>query len=114
MEIKAPKFNVDNLFEMHTYTDIVLGSITHHIPVTLPFGGGNAARDILREETFTGNTVLHTTRGPMNISFPIEADSLQEAVLKFDETLAKTIQDMQAQSLRSRIITGGGTFNKNN
>lgn len=113
MEIKAPKFNIDNLFEVHTYTDVVLGSITHNIPMRVFSGQGVPARDHLRQEIFTGNTILHTTRGPMNISFPIEALTLYDAVLNFDFHLNKTIKEMQDQQLRNQILSGGGAINNN-
>lgn len=108
MEIKAPRFNADNLYEIYTYTDINLGSISHHIPVKASIGVSAVPyRDHTRQEMFIGNTVLHTTRGPMNINFPIEATSLHDAVLNFNLALDKMMKEMQAQQLRSALLGAG-------
>lgn len=114
--IKAPQFNADNLYEIHTYTDVVLGTISHHIPIKTSIGVNAAPyRDHTRQEMFIGNTILHTTRGPLNVSFPIEAVSLHDAVLNFNFHLNKMMKQMQDEQLRNKIITGGQVpFNKKN
>lgn len=115
MEIKAPKFNEDNLYEIHTYTDIALGTISHHIPIKTCVGVGAVPyRDHTRPEIFVGNTILHTTRGPMNVNFPIEAASLHDAVLNFNLHLNKMMKEMQDQQLRNKLLSPmGGTLNNN-
>lgn len=110
MDIKQPAFNASNLYETRTFTDITLGSITQHIPV-ISSAVGMPTRDIVREEMFIGSTVLHTTGGPMNISFPIPGTNLGEAVANYDQALKNTLDEMKTRALRNKIITGGGLLN---
>lgn len=111
--LKPPQFNGSNLYDTRVYTDRTLGTITHNVPVVTceNTGRGMPARDPLREDLFEGSTVIHTTNGPMNISFPIPATSLHEAVSKFNEALETAFKEMQARALRNKIITGGGPVN---
>lgn len=109
---QAPKFNTSNLYEVKTYTDAILGTITHNIPIAV-FEHGVHAIDSVRRSVFAGNTVLHTTNGPLNITFPIEAESLWEAAANFNVALQNAIEEMQTRQLRNKIITGGGPINNN-
>lgn len=113
MEIQAPVFNTSNLYEVKTYTDAVLGTITHNVPVIL-LDIGIPARDMVREDVFSGNTILHTTNGPLNLTFPIAAKTIQEAAANFNVALQHAMEEMQTRQLRNKIITGGGINNKKN
>lgn len=113
MEIKAPKFNENNLYEIRTYTDIALGTIYHHIPIKTSAIGAPTYRDSTRPDIFIGSTVVHTTRGSLNTDFPIEAVSLHDAVLNFNLYLDKMLKEMQAQQLRNNLLSPLGVVLNN-
>lgn len=104
MTLKVNGISADNFFKIETYTDPAAGSIAHYIPVTTIDG----TRDMLREDKFVGSCVLNTPRGPMNISFPINALNLFKAVQEFPNAVRDAVKEMQSQQLRNNIATGGG------
>lgn len=109
--LKANPLSNDNLYQIHTISDPQTGTILWHVPIVVSEGPGVPARDPLRMDVFLGTCVLQTPRGPMNISFPLEATTLREAIDAFPAGVVAAVEQMQQNALRNRIATGGGAVN---
>lgn len=100
-----------NLYREETYTDRRVGSLQILTPVT-----GRGERDASRPVLFVGQTQVLTPSGALPLSFEIDAQTLDEAVLKFgadaEEALAQTMQrleEMRREAASSLIVPGSGT-----
>ena len=87
-------FTLDNknLYREQSYTDLKAGSIRRLLPVK-PDG----SPDETRTEIFVGTTQLMTNEGPLPVQARLMANSFQEALAVFPETVRKATEEMIAQ-----------------
>ncbi|MSQ69008.1 MAG: hypothetical protein EXR83_12635 [Gammaproteobacteria bacterium] len=106
--------DLDNLYREESYTDMQAASVRVLTPVT-PGGERDPARACL----YIGDTTLMTQMGPLPVQFPLEADSLQQALAAFPEGVRQAIERLSerardmARDESSRIVVpsklpGGG------
>ena len=81
-----------NLYREENYTDIKAGSIRRLIPVQ-PDGTPDAART----EIFIGTTQLMTNEGPLPVQARLMANSLQEALSIFPDSMRQATLEMIEQ-----------------
>ncbi len=97
-----------NLYREEIVTDLKVASIRKLVPI-LPDG----SRDPSREPLFTGQTTLMTQAGPVPVTCPIEATTLEEATALFPEAvrlgverLMEEVREVQRRE-SSRIVVPG-------
>ncbi len=92
--VESLDFTMDqqNLYREENYTDLKAGSIRRLIPV-LPDG----APDTARTEIYIGTTQLMTHEGPLPVQARLIANSFQEAISVFPETMRQATLDMVEQ-----------------
>ena len=107
--------DLDNLYREESYTDMQAASVRVPTPVT-PEG----TRDPDRACLYIGDTTLMTQMGPLPVQFPLEANSLQQALAAFPEGVRAAIERLSerardmARDESSRIVVpstklpGGG------
>jgi hypothetical protein len=90
------------------YTDLRVASIRKLIPIK-----ADGSPDGTREPLFSGQTTLMTNAGPVPVSCPIEARTLEEATAKFPEAIKQAVErlvdearEMQRREM-SRIVVPG-------
>jgi hypothetical protein len=99
------KINLQNLFMEEVFTDLRVANIRRLTPVK-----PNGEPDKTREVMYIGQTQLMSPHGPMPISFPIEAKSLQQAIEKFPAVMEQFVDKIMAEARemqrqeQSRII----------
>ncbi len=98
----------ENLYREEVFTDLKVASIRKLVPIR-PDG----SPDPSREPVFTGQTTLMTQAGPVPVTCPIEATTLEEATAKFPEAiklgverLMDEVRDAQRREA-SRIVVPG-------
>jgi hypothetical protein len=103
------KFNLDNLYEEETFTDLTYATIRRLTPVKVD-GSIDESRDIF----FTGTAQLMSPNGPVPVTCLIEgATNLSEAAAKLPEAIEKTVAAMIAEAKEmqrqeaSRIVLPG-------
>lgn len=98
----------DNLYLEEVFTDLKIATIRRLSPVK-----SDGSPDASRPTLFQGQTQLMSQMGPLPVSCPIEATSLDEAMDRFPEAIAEAIERMieEARELQrqdaSRIIVPG-------
>jgi hypothetical protein len=97
-----------NLYREEIFTDLRVASIRKLVPV-LPDGSPDSSR----QPVFTGQTTLMTQAGPVPVTCPIEATTLEEATAKFPEAvrlgverLMEEVREVQRREA-SRIVVPG-------
>jgi len=99
------KVNLQNLYQEEVFTDLRVANIRRLTPVK-----PNGEIDKTREIFYVGQTQLMSPHGPMPISFPIEAKSLQQAIEKFPAVMEQFVEKIMAEARemqrqeQSRII----------
>ncbi len=99
------KINLQNLFMEEVFTDLRVANIRRLTPVK-----PNGEADKTREVMYIGQTQLMSPHGPVPISFPIEAKSLQQAIEKFPAVMEQFVDKIMAEARemqrqeQSRII----------
>ena len=100
--------NAVNLYKEESYTDRQVGTIQRLTPVKQ-----DGSKDPDREMLYFGQTQIMTQAGPMPISFPIQAKSIDEAVLGFGEAAKagiedtmKRIEEMRREQASSIVVPG--------
>jgi hypothetical protein len=88
-------------YRVDRYTDIQAGEILRHVPVTI-----DGIQDPMRTEVFIGKTTMQTNRGPMELTFEIEARTLQEAFAVWAQSLEAKLEQMQSEATKARILNG--------
>jgi len=68
----------DSLYREENFTDLKVASIRRLVPIK-PDGSDDPTRDVI----FVGHTTLLSQAGPVPVSFPIEATTLEDALDKF-------------------------------
>ncbi len=81
-----------NLYREENYTDLKAGSIRRLVPVLVD-GGPDAART----DIFIGTTQLMTQEGPLPVQARLMANSFQEALSVFPDTMRKATLEMIEQ-----------------
>lgn len=100
--------DLNNLYREENYTDLKLGSIQKLVPVK-----ADESVDLSRQPRFIGQAQLMTQYGPIPISAPIEATTLEEACKKFPDALEKAMDRLAEEAQRrqveeaSRIVVPG-------
>ena len=101
-------FDLENLYQEETFTDLRVGSLRRLTPVT-PDG----SRDMGRPQLFTGQAQLMSPAGPLPIQCNIDATSLKEAIGKFPQAINQAVEKLvkEAEEIRrqeaSRIVVPG-------
>ncbi len=98
----------DNLYREESITDLRVATIRRLIPIN-----ADGTDDLRRPIQYIGNTQIISQLGPLPISTPIEATSLQEALRKFPQAVKEAVDQMveEAKEYRrqesSRIVVPG-------
>lgn len=97
-----------NLYREEFITDLRVATIRRLIPIN-----ADGTDDISRPTQYIGTTQIISQMGPLPISAPIEAASLQEAIEKFPQAVKDAVDQMveEAKEYRrqesSRIVVPG-------
>lgn len=97
-----------NLYREESITDLRVATIRRLIPIN-----ADGTDDINRPTQYIGSTQIISQMGPLPISAPIEAASLQEAIEKFPQAIKAAVDQMveEAKEYRrqesSRIVVPG-------
>ena len=99
-----------DLYREETFTDRRVGSIRRLVPV-----GHDGADDPARPVVFEGQTTLLTPGGRLPLRFPVEADTLAQALERFgaaagsalEETLAE-LAELRRQAASPLVVPGSG------
>ena len=97
-----------NLYREESITDLRVATIRRLIPIN-----ADGTDDISRPTQYIGSTQIISQMGPLPISAPIEAASLQEAIEKFPQAIKDAVDQMveEAKEYRrqesSRIVVPG-------
>src|SRR6266566_7343459 len=109
-KIPEPKMDAANLYREDIFTDRKVGTIRRLTPVKTD-GNTDAARRVL----FVGEAQLLTAMGALPLTFEIEAQSLEDAIVKygpavkvaFDRAMQE-IQEMRRQASSSIVLPERG------
>ncbi len=82
----------ENLYREQSYTDLNAGSIRRLLPVK-PDGSPDDART----EIYVGTTQLMTNEGPLPVQARLMANTFQEALAVFPETMRRATLEMIEQ-----------------
>jgi hypothetical protein len=109
MPLSEMQVDRDNLYREETFTDLKVATLQVLRPVK-PDGSPDPGRATL----FVGQTTLMSQAGPVPVSCPIEAESLEDAMRQFPEAVARAVErlieearEFQRQEA-SRIVVPGG------
>ncbi len=97
-----------NLYREESITDLRVATIRRLIPINT-----DGTDDRSRPTQYIGSTQIISQMGPLPISAPIEAASLQEAIEKFPQAIKDAVDQMveEAKEYRrqesSRIVVPG-------
>lgn len=97
-----------NLYREESITDLRVATIRRLIPIN-----ADGTDDTSRPTQYIGTTQIISQMGPLPISAPIEAASLQEAIEKFPQAVKDAVDQMveEAKEYRrqesSRIVVPG-------
>ena len=84
--------DLQNLYREQSYTDLKAGSIRRLLPVK-----ADGSPDETRTEIYVGTTQLMTNEGPLPVQARLMANSLQEALTIFPQTMREATREMVAQ-----------------
>ncbi len=120
MSSEAPKpigeiaVDAANLYREETFTDLRVATLQRFTPVK-PDG----SRDESREVLYIGQTQLLSQAGPVPVSCPIEAKSLEEAMQKFPEAIKQAVErlidearEIQRQEASSIVVPSTSSMGK--
>lgn len=106
-ELPEIKLDENNLYIEEVFTDRRVGTVMKLTPVYK-----DGSRDDKRKVLYVGQASLMTPMGTLPLSFPLEADNLEDAVLKYpaaaNEALERTLEELQElrrEQAGSGIIT---------
>lgn len=107
-DLREVQVDRNNLYREETFTDLKVAWIRRLTPVK-----ADGSPDPARRTSFVGETQLMSPAGPIPLSYPIEAESLEQALDRFPKALQRAVEDMMAaaEELRrqemSRIVIPG-------
>lgn len=90
--------DIANLYREENYTDLRIGSLQKLVPVKV-----DGSDDPSRTPKFIGQAQLMTQYGPIPISAPINAVTLEEACKKFPEALDQAMDRLAEEAQRRQI-----------
>lgn len=96
-------FSKKAVYRVERYTDNLAGNINRLVPVL-----DTGERDPRRAESFSGDCILYTNRGPMPITFEIKATSLDEAMDNFAVAIADKLEEIKSKAVQAQIMSGIG------
>ncbi len=93
-QVEDLDFTMDeqNLYRDESYTDLKAGSIRRLVPVLT-----DGAADAARTEIYIGTTQLMTQEGPLPVQARLMANSFQEALSVFPDTMRQATLEMIEQ-----------------
>lgn len=97
-----------NLYREESITDLRVASIRQLIPINV-----DGTNDTSRPIQYIGSTQIMSQMGPLPITAPIEASTLQEALAKFPQAVKDAVDAMieeakeQRRQESSRIVVPG-------
>jgi len=100
--------DTENLYREESITDLRVASIRRLIPINL-----DGTDDTDRPIQYIGSTQIMSQMGPLPITAPIEAATLQEALEKFPQAVKNAVDAMieeakeQRRQESSRIVVPG-------
>ncbi len=110
MNLDNVQIDKSNLYREESYTDLKVGSLQVLVPVQ-----ADGTNDDTRETMYVGQTQLMSQAGPLPLTAPIQAASLQEALEKFPEAVKKAVdklveeaKEMQRQEASRIVVPGAG------
>ena len=102
------KVDTANLYREEIFTDLRVATLRRLVPVR-PDGSDDSGRPVL----FSAQTTLMTQAGPVPVSAPIDATTIEEAARKFPEAIQVAVEKLvdEARELQrrelSRIVVPG-------
>jgi len=100
--------DLDNLYREESFTDLKAASIRRMVPMKR-----DGSDDDGRPALYLGETTILSARGPLPVSAPIEAASLEEAVQKFPDAIQAAVErlieearEMQRQEMNRIVVPG--------
>ena len=110
MNLDNVQIDKSNLYREESYTDLKVGSLQVLVPVQ-----ADGTNDDTRETMYVGQTQLMSQAGPLPLTAPIQAASLQEALEKFPEAVKQAVdklveeaKEMQRQEASRIVVPGAG------
>jgi len=100
--------DTENLYREESFTDMKIAQIRRLTPVK-PDGSDDTSRKVM----FIGETSIMSSRGPLPIHTPIEAENLEDAFNQFPEAVNAAVERMieEAKEIQrqeaSRIVVPG-------
>ena len=105
-----PDMNPADLWIEEVYTDRRIGTLRKLTPVK-----GDGERDDSRDVQWVGETQVLSQLGTLPITFPLEAETLEEAAKKFGgeakkaiERTVRELQELRRQQASSIVVPQGG------
>jgi len=101
-DLRELEVDRNNLYREETFTDLKVAWIRRLTPVT-PDGSPDPSRTAV----FSGETQLMSPAGPIPVSCPIEAESLEQALERLPQALQRAVDEMMtaAEELRRQEMT---------
>lgn len=100
--------DLDNLYREESFTDLKAASIRRMVPIKR-----DGSDDDSRPALYLGETTILSQRGPLPVSAPIEAGSLEEALSKFPDAIQAAVErlieearEMQRQEMNRIVVPG--------
>lgn len=100
----------ENLYREESFTDLKIAQIRRLTPVK-----ADGSEDPSRPTMFIGETQIMSTRGPLPVHTPIEAENLEDAFDKFPEAINAAVErmieeakEMQRQEASRIVVPGQG------
>ncbi len=90
--------NTDSLYREEVYTDLNAVTLRRLLPVTAA-----GVPDPEREPIFLGEASIMTHLGPMPLSFPIQAASLEEACALFPQGVREAVEELDQRARENAL-----------
>lgn len=90
--------NTDSLYREEVYTDLNAVTLRRLLPVTAA-----GEPDLERDPIFLGEASIMTHLGPMPLSFPIQAASLEEACALFPQGVREAVEELDQRARENAL-----------
>ena len=87
--------NMETMYKQEEYTDTMAGSIKKLVPVK-----SDGSIDEKRLEIFVGQTSIMLPSGPMPVQAVLDADTLDNAIKVFPDTMEKAINELAEKLMK--------------
>jgi hypothetical protein len=87
----------DNLYREQAITDLRVASIRQLIPIK-PDGSDDPSRETM----YVASTQIMSQMGPLPVTAPIEASTLQEALIQFPQAIKEAVDQMIEEAKEHR------------